>query len=74
MQEHEKWFSKAKEDLGMAKLGLPSEYFSSVTYHCQQAAEKYLKGYLCFKGEQITKTHDLVKSLEQCMKFDKDFQ
>jgi HEPN domain-containing protein len=74
MQEHEKWLAKAQEDLGMARLGLPVGYFSSVAYHCQQAAEKSLKGYLCFRGESIIKTHDLVKSLEQCMKYDKDFQ
>lgn len=74
MQEHEKWLSIAKEDLGMAKLDLPSEYFASATYHCQQCAEKSLKGYLNFKGQTLIKTHDLVKSLEWCMKFDRDFE
>lgn len=74
MQEHEKWLSIDKEDLAVAKLAIASEYFSSATYHCQQCAEKTLKGYLSFKGEPITKTHDLIKSLEQCMQFDQDFQ
>lgn len=74
MQEHEKWLTIAKEDLAVAKLALTSDFFSSATYHCQQCAEKSLKAYLSFKGEAITKTHDLIKCLEQCMQFDKDFQ
>lgn len=74
MQEHEKWCAIAKEDLGMAKLALSSKYFSSATYHCQQCAEKTLKGYLSFKDEPITKVHDLIKLLEQCMKLDDDFE
>lgn len=74
MLEHEKWLSIAREDFEVARLALSSQYFSSATYHCQQCAEKALKGYLCFKGEQITKTHDLIKSLEQCMEFDQEFR
>ena len=74
MLEHEQWLALAELDYKSAKSLFKDDLFSTSTFHCQQAAEKYLKGYLCFKGEQITKTHDLVKSLEQCMKFDKDFQ
>jgi HEPN domain-containing protein len=74
MQEHEKWLFIAREDLGIAKLAISAEYFSSATYHCQQCAEKALKGYLCFRGESITKTHDLIKALEQCMQFDPNFK
>jgi HEPN domain-containing protein len=74
MHEHEKWLAIAREDLGMAKLALSAEYFSSATYHCQQCAEKSLKGYLSFKSVSIIKTHDLIKLLEQCMQLDRDFQ
>lgn len=74
MQEHEKWLVIAKEDLAVAKLALSAEFFSSATYHCQQCAEKSLKGYLSYKGEIITKTHDLIKLVEQCMQFDVDFK
>jgi len=74
MQEHDKWLAIAREDLEMARLALSAEYFSSATYHCQQCAEKALKGYLSSKAESILKTHDLIKLLEQCMLFDGDFQ
>jgi HEPN domain-containing protein len=74
MLEHEKWLLIAKEDWQVAKLAFSSEYFSSAIYHCQQCAEKSLKGFLSFKSESITKTHDLIKLLELCMQFDPTFQ
>ncbi|WP_200800676.1 HEPN domain-containing protein [Carboxydothermus pertinax] len=29
-----------------------------ICYHCQQSAEKYLKGFIALNGGQILKTHD----------------
>lgn len=74
MLEHEKWLHIAQDDLRMAKLALPQELFSPLTYHCQQAAEKALKGYHVFKKQQVMKTHDLAKLLETCLVFDRDFE
>lgn len=74
MQDHEPWLRIAKEDLKVAKLALPEELFGPVAYHCQQAAEKALKGYLVSKKQPIIKTHELAKLLEICLKFDKDFE
>ena len=74
MQDHEPWLRIAQEDLKVAKISLPEELFSPVTYHCQQAAEKSLKGYLAYKKQPIIKTHELGKLLEICLKFDKDFE
>jgi HEPN domain-containing protein len=73
MHEHEKWIRIAKEDLIAAKTLLEPELFSSVAYHCQQAAEKALKGYIAFKGHEILKSHDLIKLVDLCKKFDVDF-
>ena len=56
MQEHEKWLKIAQEDLLAAKGLLTLELFSSVTYHCQQAAEKSLKAYHVFKKHVAFKT------------------
>jgi len=33
---------------------------AAIAFHCQQAAEKYLKGALSFFGEDPPYTHDLV--------------
>lgn len=42
------WLKKAEHDLGMAKLALENgtEFTDSICFHCQQYAEKMLKGYL----------------------------
>jgi hypothetical protein len=44
-----------------------------ICYHCQQSAEKYLKGYLAFKEEEILKTQDLLALNSLCQKYDKKF-
>lgn len=47
-ENYEAWLRIAKEDLCAAKGLLSLELFSSVAFHCQQAAEKSLKAYLVF--------------------------
>jgi len=74
MLDHNSWLAIAREDLMAAKGLLKLELFSTVVYHCQQAAEKFLKAYLVFKNEEPIKTHDLVKLIELCMRFDKNFE
>jgi len=73
MDDCESWLKFAKDDLSGAKHLLKGEFFSLTTYHCQQAAEKALKGYLVFKNQHISKTHDLTKLIELCRQFDGDF-
>jgi HEPN domain-containing protein len=73
MLGHKDWLELAWEDLNYAKLGLPKKYFRPLVYHCQQAAEKALKGYLVFKKHEIMKSHDLVKLLGVCALFDQEF-
>jgi len=44
-----------------------------VCYHCQQAVEKILKGYIAAQGGTIVKTHDLKILIEQCKQYSSDF-
>ena len=74
MLEHDKWLQIAKEDLKVAQIIIHEELYGSVTYHCQQSAEKSLKGFLVFKMQPVLKTHDLTKLLELCMQFDYNFK
>ena len=74
MQEYEEWLRIAAEDLGAAKVLIREEFFSSATYHCQQAAEKALKSYLSLKKHAVLKSHDLAMLVELCKKFDADFE
>lgn len=62
MEAVQQWFVYVEDDLATAHhciLGHPP-ITSSVCYHCQQAAEKALKAYLVWLGEErIPRTHDL---------------
>ena len=55
------WLAKANEDLNAAKalLSLGTAFFSTIGFHCQQAAEKYLKAFLTWRQIEFPKTHDL---------------
>jgi HEPN domain-containing protein len=56
-----KWLAKADEDLNAAKalLSFGTLFFSTIGFHCQQAAEKYLKAFLTWQQIEFPKTHDL---------------
>jgi len=56
------WFLNADEDLrgAIALHDLDSsKYMRFVPYHCQQAAEKSIKGYLAYSKVKFEKTHDI---------------
>jgi HEPN domain-containing protein len=55
------WLIKAKHDLDSArKLATdPAPVLDTAIYHCQQAAEKAIKGLLAFRGQRFEKTHDV---------------
>lgn len=67
------WFDKADHDLEAGRLtnaSLPD----IACFHAQQCVEKYLKGFLLAHGEEIEKTHDLIKLLEDCTHIDATFE
>ncbi|HEY3388634.1 MAG TPA: HEPN domain-containing protein [Prolixibacteraceae bacterium] len=74
-KEIEQWIIKGDHDLGTAKityLYIP-EYLDTVTFHCQQAVEKYLKAYLIFQSIPFKFTHDLVYLVDLITQKDSDF-
>ena len=44
-----------------------------ICYHCEQSAEKYLKGVLDENGIEPPRIHDLVKLCQQCSEVDETF-
>ena len=60
------WLVKAHSDLRSARalLALDEPATDTAVYHCQQAAEKALKGYLAFRDRPLERTHDLERLLE----------
>ncbi|HUY15753.1 MAG TPA: HEPN domain-containing protein [Terriglobia bacterium] len=54
------WFLKAESDLNTAKRMAESDGpYDTACFHAQQAAEKYLKGLLAFRGQPFHRTHNL---------------
>lgn len=52
------WLVKARNDLGAARklASGPGAYPDAAIYHCQQAAEKAIKGFLTFHSQRFEKT------------------
>jgi HEPN domain-containing protein len=60
--EARSWFVKASQDLRAAEVLLAASppLLGEAAYHCQQAAEKALKGFLSWHDTPFGKTHDLA--------------
>lgn len=60
------WLKKAEEDFNAAKslLGYGDSFTSTVCFHCQQAAEKFLKAFLTHHQVEFPKTHDVGEILD----------
>lgn len=71
-----KWFEYAENDFEAAQiLALQVKpKLEIICYHCQQCAEKMLKGYIASKNGKLLKTHDLVILCETCINYDPDFE
>ena len=65
------WLTKAQHDLASARVLAASEppLLDTAIYHCQQAAEKAVKGYLVFCDQEVERVHDievLIRSAMSC--------
>lgn len=60
------WIDRAENDLlNVANnIGAPQVPWDTVCFHCQQAAEKYLKMVLVILDEEIPRIHDLELLLD----------
>jgi len=48
-------------------------FYPQICFQCQQAVEKYLKGFLVYNKRSFPKIHDLTQLLKLCAKIDKSF-
>ena len=55
------WLVKAREDLAAAEILVAQQppLLGIIGFHCQQAAEKYIKAFLVLHDIKFTKTHDI---------------
>jgi HEPN domain-containing protein len=75
-RELKQWFSAADDDLKSAEYLATMRYprpEGIICFHCQQSAEKYLKGFLFKNNVEFPKIHDLIKLLELCECVDVQF-
>ena len=70
------WFEYAENDLEAAKIlsVQVKPKYEIICYHCQQSAEKILKGYIASQNGRLQKTHDLVVLCEICTTYDHEFE
>lgn len=70
------WLTKAQNDLATArKLAEdPGPLLDTAIYHCQQAAEKAVKGFLACHDQTVVKTHDVRFLVNQALVFEPGFE
>ena len=70
------WLGKSEMDLRAARNGLEAipPLLEDVLFHCQQAVEKALKGFLTWHDNPFRKTHDLAVIGQQCVELDNSLE
>jgi HEPN domain-containing protein len=70
------WMQIADDDFDSAKILHESDrkHYEIICYHCAQAVEKYLKGYLSYNDIIPQKTHNLLLLNEICIGIDNNFE
>ena len=63
------WLTRASHDLGAARAlsSLEHPLLDVAIYHCQQAAEKTVKGWLQLQDDRFAKTHDVADLVNQAV-------
>ncbi|HLD82772.1 MAG TPA: HEPN domain-containing protein [Candidatus Omnitrophota bacterium] len=70
----QEWFKKAQADIDFANLGLrETEHYGEVCFLCQQAAEKYLKGFLVANNIAPKKIHSTAALITKCASINREF-
>ncbi|MGI4788017.1 MAG: HEPN domain-containing protein [Janthinobacterium lividum] len=71
----QKWLIKAQHDLASAQRLAEGDdpLFDTAVYHCQQAAEKAVKGYLVYSDVRVRKTHDLTELILETARLTTDY-
>ncbi len=69
------WLIKAQRDLASAQRLAAGEdpLLDTAAYHCQQAAEKAVKGFLVFRDVRVRKTHDLEELVAETTALTPDY-
>jgi HEPN domain-containing protein len=69
------WLIKSRNDLTTARQigALPDGPLDTAIYHCQQAAEKAVKGFLAFHDHRLERSHDVERLVALSAVYDASF-
>jgi len=69
------WLIKARNDLRAARQisAIPDGPLDTAIYHCQQAAEKAVKGFLAFHDHRLERSHDVERLVELAEAYEPSF-
>ena len=75
IEDVKEWFLIADDDFYSAQIlnEQVRKLYEIICYHCAQAVEKYLKGYIVYQNEIPEKTHNLTYLGRICIDKDSDF-
>jgi HEPN domain-containing protein len=70
------WLIKAAHDLLAAKkLSMEPEIYGDIAiYHCQQSAEKAVKGFLILHNQEFPRTHDIRLLIQLAIRINPSFE
>jgi len=68
------WFCIAEKDLKRAEHLLSIDDPEGAGYHLQQSVEKYVKGFLLYRGWKLKRIHDLEVLLNDALKYEKTLE
>ena len=70
------WLIKAQHDLLAAKkLSIEPEIYGDIAiYHCQQSAEKAVKGFLILNDQEFPRTHDIRLLIQLAIRINPSFE
>ena len=70
------WMERAENDIASALYlaeNMKPAPIEIICFHCQQAAEKYLKAFLAYNDQEPLKTHNLAELINLCSEYSSDF-
>ena len=70
------WFKIANDDILVAQQLMRYEdpVLRSICFHCQQAVEKYIKGFIIYLDGDFSFTHDISRLLSELNVYESDFK
>ena len=74
LDETRSWLDRARKDLRAATFLTAGGFHAEALFHCQQAAEKALKGFLTFHQRRFRKTHILGELSPECLSIDRSLE